>query len=133
MEAYFPDNLSNKVKLKEDRYLDLIMDIRLEIGRLDGLLRHNYLKPIIKAFLRTEEVLASASLEFSELNFEDYIGKLIDKGYGADDLNEIRFMVNFYEEISERIKERGFSIDALNKFQQALLDNRKKRNVTAIN
>ena len=130
MEAYFPNNLSNRIKVKEEKFVDLIMNIKLELGRLDGAIKHNFLKTIVKAFLRAEETLASASLEFSELSFEEYIEKLLDKGYGADDLNEIRFMVDYYEEFSKRVQERGFSIDSLNNFQQALLNNRRKRTVT---
>lgn len=130
IETYFPDELK-RFKLKEgEKHTDLLMDIKLELGRLDGMLRHNPLKAIVKAFLRAEEVLASASLDVRELGFIEYVEKLLDKGYKADDLNEIGFMVNYYTDINERVAEKHFSISLLDEFQKALLKNRKRRTVT---
>jgi len=130
LQAYFPEKLSTKSKIKQNKFWDLIVEIKMEVCRLDGMLRYNPSGPFLKAFFRAEEALAAASLEFSELSFEEYIEKLLDKGYEADDLNEIRFMVDYYEEFSKRVQERGFSIDSLNNFQKALLNNRRKRTVT---
>lgn len=132
-EAYFPESLSTSIKLKQDKYLDLIMGIKLELGRLDGMLRHNPVEPIVKAFFRAEEALASASLEFSELSFEEYIEKLLDRGYGGDELNEIAFMVDFYPEMNKKIEERGFSISALDVFQKALIGFKHGRQTTRKN
>lgn len=131
LEAYFPDSLSNRIKVKEVNFSSLLIKTRQELARLDGMLRHNALKDIVKAFLRAEEALASASLEMSEFSFEEYAAKLLDRGYEADDLNEIRFLLNYYPEKNREIQERGFSINSLNEFQQALLENRRKRKISS--
>ena len=128
IEAYYPEMLSiNKIKIND--FKDQIMKINLEVGRFDGMLRYNPQKEVVQAFLRAEEVLASASLEISELSFDEYLDKLLDRGYGADDLNEIRFMVDYYKEQDSIVKEKGFSLELLNDFQQKLLDNRKQRTI----
>ncbi len=128
IEAYYPEMLSiNNIKVND--FKDHIMQLNLEIGRFDGMLRYNPQKEIVQAFLRAEEVLSAASLDISELSFDEYLDKLLDRGYGADDLNEIRFMVDYYKEQNSIIEERGFSLELLNDFQEKLLDNRKQRTI----
>jgi len=127
LEAYFPESLGKKVKVREKKFEDLIEITKKELARFDGMLKHNPFQATVKAFLRAEEGFSSASLEFSGLNFEEYIEKLLDKGFGADDLNEFRYIVNLYDEMDKRVGEKGFSIDVLNEFQSSLLDNRTSR------
>ncbi len=126
IEAYYPEMLSiNNIKI--DDFKDHIMQVNLEIGRFDSMLRYIPQKKLVQAYLRAEEVLSAASLEISDLSFDEYLDKLLDRGYGADDLNEIRFMIDYYKEQDSILKEKGFSLDLLNNFQQKLLDNRKQR------
>lgn len=122
MEAYYPDPLPLK-KIKEEKYKEIIMEINLELGRFDGMLKFNSEKEIVEAFLRAEEVLAAASLEVSELSFDEYWDKLLDRGYEADDLVEIRFMIDEYS----KYYQEDFSLDLLNSFQQSLYNNRNRR------
>ncbi len=128
IEAYYPEMLPAK-NIKEENFKDHIMQINLEIGRFDGMLRYNPQKEVVQAFLRAEEVLSAASLEISELSFDEYLDKLLDKGYGADDLVEIKFMIDYYREQDSIVEERGFCLDLLNEFQQKALDNRKQRTI----
>ncbi len=99
------------------------------MGRLDGMLRCNPQREMIYAFLRAEEVLNAASLEIYELDLDEYVKHLLDRGYEADDLNEIRFMVDNYHKEDDLVEKKSFSLSILNDFQQSLLENRKKRQV----
>jgi Fic family protein len=130
VEAYYPDLLSLEKSIDEDNFNKLIMDTNLELGRFDGMLRCNPQKDIVKAFLRAEEVLSAASLEISDLNFDEYLDKLLDRGYQADDLVEIRFMLDYYIEQDKKVEEKGFSLALLDEFQQKLLENREKRRLS---
>ena len=75
LEAYFPDSLGKSVKVREKKLEDLIKITKKELARFDGMLKHNPVQDTVKAFLRAEEGFSSASFEFSELNFEEYIEK----------------------------------------------------------
>jgi len=130
VEAYYPDPLPLEKSIDEDNFNKLIMDTNLELGRFDGMLRYNSKKDIVKAFLRAEEVLSAASLEISELSFDEYMDKLLDKGYQADDLVEIRFMLDYYIEQDLLVEEKGFSLNTLNNFQEKILENREKRRLS---
>jgi Fic family protein len=130
IEAYYPDPLPLEKSIDEDNFNKLIMDTNLELGRFDGMLKYNSKKDIVKAFLRAEEVLSAASLEISELSFDEYMDKLLDKGYQADDLVEIRFMLDYYIEQNLLVEEKGFSLNTLNNFQEKILENREKRRLS---
>ena len=39
-----------------------------------------------------EEIIAGESLGIRELDYNDYLNKLFDKGYKSDDFTEINFM-----------------------------------------
>jgi len=128
IEAYYPELLSLE-NIKEEEYNKFIMEVNLEVGRFDGMLRHNPRKETVKAFLRAEEVLSAASLEISELSFDEYLDKLLDRGYEADNLVEIKFMIDYYIEQNSIVKEKGFSFDTLNNFQKKILENCEKRSL----
>ncbi|MFW6047655.1 MAG: Fic family protein [Candidatus Woesearchaeota archaeon] len=129
-EAYYPDLLESQ-KIKINSYSNLILKCIKEISLVDGILRYNPEKNIIKAFLRAEEVLTSSSLEVRELSFDEYLDNLFEKtGYGADDLVEMKFMINYYSEIFSISKERGFSLSLLNEINQKLLKHRNRRKLT---
>ncbi len=126
IEAYYPEMLPTK-NIKEESFKDHIMQINLEIGHFDSMLRYIPQNKLVQAYLRAEEVLSAASLEISELSFDEYLDQLLDRGYGADDLTEISFMVDYYKEQDSIVEEKGFSLVLLNDFQEKLLDNRKQR------
>ena len=101
MKAYYPKKLPPK-NIKEDSYNQIIRDCYLELGRFDGMLRHNSSQKFVKPFLRTEEVLTSASLEVRDLEFNQYFKELLDKGYESDDMVEMKFMVNYYKKADKK-------------------------------
>lgn len=124
IEAYYPNPLPfNTDNIDEDLINDLLLDIRLELGRLDGMLRFPQKKEILRGFLKAEEILSAAALEVSELNFEEYMDKLLDRGYEADNLLEMRFLLDYYDEAERILQEKDFSIHFLDEFNKALSDN----------
>ncbi len=130
MEAYFPNPLSHKVKVDEKKFMNVLLNIQQEISRFDSMLIYHPNKEKVINFLRAEEVISAASLELSSLNIDEYIEELLDKGNGADDLNEIRFMVDYYNDLTQKFIEEGFSISFFQGLQETLLGNRKIRRVT---
>ena len=122
VEAYYPKILKRK-NIDEKDFKDLIMDINLEIGRFDGILKYNPQKEIVKAFLRAEEVLSASWLEVREIEFGEYLNKLLDRSFESEDIVIMKRLIDNYDDLLNH-PEKEFSLDYLNKFHEYIYNNR---------
>ena len=126
--AYYPNPIGN-IEINEEKYFDLISDINLEIGNIDGLLEYNDYEKIIRAFIKTDDILSSAYLNQRKYTFEEYLNKLFANSLPVDDFVEIRYIINKFDNLIKREAKKPFSLDFLSKINKELFDNKLKKSI----
>jgi len=126
--AYYPNPLRD-IDIDETNYYNITTRISLKIGKLDGLIKYNEYKKIIRSFIKIDDVLSSAYLNQREYTFEEYLTKLFENSLLLDDFVEIRYLLNKFDDLIKRESKKPFSLDFLRKINKNLFENKLKRSV----